>query len=510
MQEAKRIAKNTSILYIRMAITVFISLYSTRLILNALGVVDYGIFNLVGGVISMLTFLDNAMAAATQRFMSFAQGEGNSEKQKNIFNVSVVLHFVIGLLVVLLFEGVGYLLLNGLLKIDPSRLFAAKAIYHFMVISTFFTIISVPYDAVINAHENMLLVAIIGVFEALMKLGIAFYIIYSANDKLIFYGLLMASLSILLMVIQRIYCHFKYQEVVINLNKYFDKKLLSEMSGFAGWSFLGSSSSMIANYGQGIVINMFFGTAVNASQGIASQISGQLSAFAGTMLKALNPIIAKSEGSGNRQLMLKASFFGIKIGFVLLIFFYIPMLIELQYIFKLWLRNVPDYAIIFCRLLLIRDLIGQLFSTLPSTIAAVGNIKEFQIYSSLLTFIPIIVSYVLFQFNYLPVTLYIVYIIYSILLLLLTLYFAKTNTNLSISFYLREVVFKSSIVFITSFSLSFIITLVIHQKPMQLILVILVSFFTTLIMTWFIEFSKIEKTNIKNRISEIYYNKRFK
>ena len=213
MEQAKRVAKNTGFLYARMAITVFISLYVTRLVLAALGAEDFGTFSVVGGAIAMLTFLNAAMTAASQRFMSYAQGEGNNHKQKNIFNVSVLLHFFIAIAVVLLLEGAGYIFFNGLLKINPERMHAAKLIYQFLIVSTFFTIISVPYDAVINAHENMFFVAVLGIIESLLKLGIALFITYTVFDKLISYGFLMALLAIFLLLVRRVYCHRKYEEV---------------------------------------------------------------------------------------------------------------------------------------------------------------------------------------------------------------------------------------------------------------------------------------------------------
>lgn len=188
------------------------------------------------------------------------------------------------------------------------------------MVSTFFTVLSVPYDAVINAHENMSLVAVLGIAESILKLVIALYISTATGDKLIIYGLLMALLSILMMVVRQIYCHLKYDEVIISIQKYFDKPLFKEMTSFASWSLLGCSSSMIGTYGNGIVLNVFFGSTINAAQGIANQISGQLGAFASTMLKALNPLIAKSEGSGNRDFMLNAAMVGSKISFFYLCF----------------------------------------------------------------------------------------------------------------------------------------------------------------------------------------------
>ncbi|MCL7763597.1 hypothetical protein MPF19_09240 [Polaribacter sp. Z014] len=504
MKEAKRVAKNTGILYAQMAITVLMSLYTTRLILAALGAEDFGIFNVVGGAIVMLTFLNAAMAAASQRFMSFAQGEGNFKKQKSIFNISLVLHFFIAIAVVVLLEIVGYFLFDGILKIDIERIGVAKLIYQFLIVSTFFTIISVPYDAIINAHENMLFVAILRIAETIFKLGIALFITYTSFDKLYMYGLLMASLSVLLLIIRQIYCHKKYEEVDINIKKYFNKPLFKEMTGFAGWSFLGSSSSLITNYGQSIVINMFFGTGVNAAQGVAGQVSGQLGAFAGTMMKALNPLIAKSEGAGNRSLMLKASFIGSKVSFFLLTIFYVPVILEMPYIFGFWLKEVPEFAVIFCQLLLVRNLIEQLFLTLSSSIAAVGNIRKFETYVSILNFTPLIATYVLFYFGFPPYTLYFVYIIFAVCNAGLILYFAKKECGLSVSEYLKDVVFKSILSFIILILITSIPNYFLIEGFIRLAIVLVVSTCFFFMVVWSVGITTYEKDMVRSIINNFY------
>jgi O-antigen/teichoic acid export membrane protein len=502
-QAASRVALNTGILYARMAITVFISLYSTRLILEALGAEDFGIFSVVGGTIAMLTFLNTAMAAATQRFMSYTQGKGDYERLKKIFNVSVVLHIGIAIIILLLLEGAGYLLFNGILKISEARIEIAKLIYQFMVISMLFTIVSVPYDAVINAHENMFFYAILGIVEAVAKLAIALYILHATFDKLAIYGLLISALSAFLFLIRRLYCHHYYNECRINIRKYFNKPLFKEMTGFAGWSFLGSSSSIVAHYGQGLVVNMFFGTVVNAAQGIAAQVSGQLAAFSVTMLKALNPVIDKSEGSGNRELMLKASMMGSKVSFFLMMFFYIPVLIEMPYIFKIWLSNVPEYAVIFCRLLLIRNLIEQLFVTLSSSISAVGNIRKYQIYNSILNLFPLIVSYLLFNKGYPAYSIYIVYIIYSILASTIVLYFSKKNCNLSVPLYFKNVITRCIISFALVIAVSAIPVYMLVDGYFRLLTVILISTTFFSITVWFVGCTTEEKIFWGNLIQTI-------
>lgn len=487
MQAVKRVAKNTGILYIQMGITVLMSLYTTRLVLAALGVDDFGIYNVVAGAIAMLGFLNVAMTAASQRFMSYSQGEGNLFKQKSIFNISLLLHICIAFIIVIILEIVGYFLFEGILKINPDRIETAKLVYHFMVGSTFFTIISVPYDAVINAHENMLLVAVLRIIETVLKLTIAIVITYNNEfDSLAIYGGLMAFIYVVLYCIRLAYCHNKYKEVVVNIKKYFDKPLFNEMTSFAGYSFLGSSTSIVAFYGQGLVLNMFFGTVVNAAQGIAGQVSGQLGAFSVTMLKALNPIISKSEGAGDRDFMLKASLVGSKLSFFLLIIFYVPVLLEMPYIFNLWLEEVPDYAIIFCRLLLIRNLIEQLFLTLYSSISAVGEIKKFQVYISALTLLPLLITYILFLFGFVPYTLYIVFIIYSMFYSGIVLFFAKKYCNLSITYFMSNIVARCVIIFMVVISISAIPIYFLPSSFYRLLLVSVLSSSLFFVAVWFI------------------------
>lgn len=504
MQAANRVAKNTGILYLRMAITVFISLYSTRLILGALGIEDFGLYNVVGGAISMLLFLNNAMTGATQRFMSFSQGEGNFEKQKHIFNVSIVLNFITAILIVLLLEIAGYFLFENILKISEDRIEAARLIFHFLVVSTFITVISVPYDAVINAHENMLVFAILGILEAILKLGIAIYITRTSFDKLVIFGLLMAILQILLLLIRQIYCRRRYPESQINIKKYYSKPLFKEMASFASWSLVGCTSSMISSYGQGIVINIFFGTIVNAAQGIANQVNGQLGAFAGTMRKALNPMIAKSEGAGNREMTLKASMIGSKTSFFLLMFTFIPVLIEMPYIFGIWLKEVPEFAVIFCRLLLIRNLVEQMYATLTSTIEAVGNIKRFQIIVSILYFLPIVVSYIFYSFHFPAYTLYIVFLVFSLLTSVVVVYFAKINCQMSVSDFMKNVVFRSACSFAIVFILALVPVYFVESGFFRLIIVSFVALCSFFIVVWFIGFSIEERLYIKGMLNKLF------
>jgi O-antigen/teichoic acid export membrane protein len=487
MSTAYRVIKNSGLLYAKMALTVFISLYTTRLILNALGSSDFGLFNVVGGAIAMFGFLNGAMASATQRFMSYTEGQGNIEMQKKIFNISFVLHLVISLLMILVFIVAGYFFFGFILKIPADRIFASKIVYGSIVFSTAITIITVPYDAVLNAHENMFYFSIIGVLESILKLGVALLITNSSLDKLILYGIMMASIPLITLSIMWIYCHRKYEECEISPQKYWDKKLEKKMTSFAGWNFFLISSGMISQYGLNIVLNNFFGVILNTAFAIANLVSGQLMVFSNTMMKALNPVIAKSEGVGNRVRVLSASLRGSKYGFLILAFFVIPFIIETPYILKIWLNNVPDWAILFCRLQLIRSLVEQLTVTLGVTINAQGEIKWYTIFRSVVNISPIIATFILFKFGLPPYYMYVVWIItWGGFGGWLLVYFSKKNCNLAYSDFLKVVLIPNVILIFVMVLPSFILIHLMESNFSRFILVSTVS--SVALLTSFLTF----------------------
>jgi O-antigen/teichoic acid export membrane protein len=490
-----------------MGITMFISLYTTRLILNSLGASDFGIFNIVGGAIAMLGFLNAAMASATQRFMSYTEGEGNKEKQKNIFNISVILHFGIALLLGVVLLGAGYFFFNGILNIPAERMEAARMIYYFMIVSTMFTVMTVPYDAVLNAHENMLYYAIVGIVESVLKLAVAFVVVYTVTDKLIVYGALVAGISLAIMIIMRVYCHKKYEECVFKPKRYYDKALMKEMTGFAGWNFLTSSSTMIGQYGLGIVLNHFFGAVLNAAQGIANQLCGQLQAFSTTMLKALNPAITKNEGAGNRSLMLQASMTGCKFSFFLVAFFAIPFLIDADYIMKLWLKNVPEWVVMFFRFQVARTLIEQLTIVLGTSVSAQGDIANMSKVRSIIYILPILLTALLFYWGYQPYSMYIVWIVcWSIVGGGITLYYAVIKCNLVIKDYIRKVLIPCLSIFVIVYLLTTVPYILMSVSIIRFICICIVSFLSFLLLSWFLGLDIIEKTIL----SKIINNRKFK
>lgn len=438
MSTASRVAKNTGYLYAKMGITMFISLYTTRLVLNSLGDVDFGIFNIVGGAIAMLGFLNVAMSGATQRFMSYTEGEGNKEKQKQIFNISIVLHTAISLFMGVVLLVVGYFFFHGILNIPPDRLYAAQVVYGSLIVSTMFTVMSVPYDAMLNAHENMRYYAIVGIIESLLKLAVAFAVVYTTSDKLIVYGVLMAAIPLISLTIMRIYCHRRYEECVWAPRRYFDHGLMREMTGFAGWNFITTVSTMGNQYGLGIVLNHFFGTTLNAAQGLGNQLSGQLQAFSNNLLKAVNPVIGKSAGEKNMDKLINTSLYSSKMAYVLMALFGLPAIAEMESIMHIWIgnsgQNIPQYAALFCQMQITRTLVESLTISQQSAILAYGRIKLFTQVKTILCSLPIPLTCTAFYFHLPPYWMYFIWIsCWGILLGIATLWILHHYTQCKIS-----------------------------------------------------------------------------
>lgn len=484
---ATRVIKNTGYLYAKMGITMFVSLYTTRLILNGLGASDFGIFNIVGGAIAMLGFLNAAMANATQRFMSYAEGEGNKEKQKYIFNISIVLHAAIALIVGVALVGAGWFFFNGILTIPEDRVFAAEVVYASLIISTMFTVMSVPYDAVLNAHENMRYYAIVGIIESFLKLSVAFACVYTSSDKLIVYGILMAAIPFVTLTIMRVYCHRHYKECLLAPRRYYNKELMKEMTGFGGWTFATTITSMITQYGLGIVVNHYFGVLLNAAQGIAGQLSGMLMAFSSNAQKAFNPILVKSEGAGDRNTLIYGTLLGCRISFIIFGFFSIPIMLMMPDVLKLWLHQVPEWAVVFCVCQLIRTLLEQITLNLYTAINAQGNIKEYSLVRSIFYVLPIPLIILFFNNGFPPYWMYIIWIFcWCILGGFCMLFYAKKNVGISYLEYLYQVLLPAIIVstisiipyLITSIYSVFFTRLI--GVLAQIILFILLSYFIIL------------------------------
>lgn len=499
---ANRVIKNTSYLYIKMGITMFISLYITRLILNSLGASDFGIFNIVGGAISMLAFLNGSMAAATQRFMSYAEGENNIEKKSLIFNSSVVLHFLIAIVVGLILEVGALFLFDGILNIPQDRINPAKIIYHCAVLSTIFTILTVPYDAVVNAHENMLYYALVGIFEALLKLGTAFIVVYTLNDKLIVYGIFTAVTALIVQVTMRIYCIHNYEECHLSLRNKVDVEILKQMAVFAGWNALSSILGVLSQYGMSVVLNHFFGTIVNAAQGVANQISGQLGALSSNAMKAVNPVIVKSAGAHNGDMLYRSTILGSKALFFIMSICFLPILANLEPILKLWLVNIPQYTLIFIQLYFTVNLIDTLSICQTIAINGVGKIKRYSLTMTIINMIPFCGSLVLFSIGFSPEWYYILLIISALFKLASRLFFAARECQFNLIKMLVNDTFRSALAFILSFGIAILVHRGIIEGSKISFLICSVSICVLIysIIYFYIGFNSEERKYIENLV----------
>ena len=441
-------------MYTKMCITVLISLYTTRLVLSSLGSSDYGVYNLIGGVVVLFGFLNSTLANATQRFMSYAEGEGNLEKKRMVFNVSMLFHVGIAAITLFLLLVAMYPLFHNVLVIPDDRLIAAEFVYLSVVFSTTLTILNVPYDAIMNAHENMLYYSIIGVVETVLRLIVAFACLYTSYDKLIVYGALSASVPLFSLIIMKIYCHRNYRECRFDIINNWDPRFARKILSFSGWNFLTAISSLFTAQGIGIVLNMFFGTILNAAQGIAQQFYGYLSSFSINMMKAVSPVVTKYTGANNQDRAILVAISGCKFSTFLILLFAIPSMLEINYILEIWLTKVPDWAPTFCVMQIVTEIIVQMGASMATAVYANGDIKSYAIYKSITNLSPLLFVYLCFSFGCKPYWLYIpMILVWGIGGNSVIIMHAKKLYGVTVIRYLREVL--TPILLVTFFMLVF-------------------------------------------------------
>lgn len=437
--KTKNIAKNTVFLYIRMLLLMGITFYTSRIILDVLGVEDYGIYNVVGGVVSLFSFLTASFTASTQRFLNYEIGLGNKEKLKQIFSMSILLNLLISLLFVVIVELVGLWFINNKLVIPLDRLYSAHWVFQLSLIAAVITIMSSSYNALIIAHEHMNVFAYISILEGGLKLVIAFIIIYFGSDKLILYAFLTLLVSFIIQGVYFVYCRNKYEEGSCQLC--WDFKLFKQMAGFAGWNLYGYFSFIMINQGLNIMLNMFFGPAVNASRAIAVQVQSAILGFSSNFTLAVNPQITQNYAQGNRADFFKLIFLSAKFSYYLLIIFAFPVLIETEYILQIWLNQVPEYSVAFIRLVLIQLLIRILQNPLHTAMHATGKIKKYQLIDGTLLLLNIPLSYFLLSNGADAYIVFVVSIVITFIALFLLLLVLREAMGFPVKSFFKKVLF---------------------------------------------------------------------
>lgn len=504
MNSSSRILINTFSLYVKLVVTIVINLLLVRVVLAQLGVDDYGIYTLVAGVVALLSFLNSALMTSAQRFLSVALGEGNISQVKKIMSSSVIIHIVFGLLLILLFELFEPLLFEKVINVAQDRILAAKIVYQLMIISTVITVVAVPYNALINAKEDMWFFAIVEIAVAIMKLFVIFLFNNSDYDALLLYTVWILITTIFGIAAKMIWCFIKYEESRGKLSTKDNGHIFKSLLSFTGWNALGSLAQAGRNQGVVLTINHFFGTAISAVFGIANQMDGNLVFFSQMLTTSVSPQIMKSFGQKDIKRMLRLSIFTSKMAFLLSGIIALPILIEMPYILDVWLKEVPQYANEYCRLVLIVFLIMQLYPGLVRAIQATGDIKWYQIGQSVLLLLPIPFGILLFKWGFVNYSIVYLMVIAQILMLVYTLIMAKKKTGLDLKYYFVFLM-KSLVLFLLALTTGILVhNFSEHNFKNYLILVFvtLASCFVFLASYYVLVFDKSEK----NIITEKMYN----
>lgn len=499
----KRIAKNTILLYLRMLLIIAVSLYTSRVVLNTLGVSDYGVYNVVGGFVAMLSFLNSALTAASQRFISFELGRGDKEKLKTIFCTSVTIHAILAIIIFFIAETVGLWFVNTHLNIEPTRMTAANWVYQCSILTFMLSIISVPYNSCIVAHEHMKAFAYISIFEVTLKLLVVYLLLIISYDKLIIYAILIALVGIIIRLFYGIYCKSHFDECSYHF--VFNKIIFKDMFSFAGWSVFGGLAFPFREQASNVILNIFCGTIINAARGIAFQVNGVISNFSNNFIMALNPQIVKQYASGNIEKSSILVHTGIRYSFFLILIIIIPIIINVDYVLKLWLGTVPKYTSSFLYLTLICALINSMTQPIVAAIQATGKIKIFQISICIIMLLELPFAYFILYNGAEPYAVMYPTIFVSVIGLFARYIILKQLVPLYKLKYFTIIVLKNLTIGFICFCLSKYIQSYFNINFFTFILTSITSIFIVIIVVYYLGITYNERSKLKNKLKELKY-----
>lgn len=443
MQTSFKVILNSIILYTKILISIVINLVSVPLVLKALGNEDYGLYCLIAGVISMLAFLNTSMSISIQRYLSVSIGEKNTVNLHKVYNVGLLINILIGIAIIAIFEIAYPFLFNGFLNINPDRVPVAKIVYQLLVLNTFFTILSVPFEALLNAKEDMLSYSIVNIAAGFFKLALALVLSLYAYDRLIFYSVGMMVIALAVLIVYFLLIRIKYKDIEVSFTKYTNKDTFRQMIGYTGWNTFGAVAMLGRNQGLAIIINLFWGTIANTAYGIANQINGALNYFSATFQKAINPQLMQSEGMNDKDRLIRLSCTSSKFSILVLSIIAVPLIIEMHFVLGIWLGDIPMYTLMMSQLTLILAIVFQYSSGLISSIQAVGKIKWYQIIMSVIILLNLPISYFLLKAGCSIYTIIIVCIILELISFLIRLLQSKYLVGFNIKAYITEIVLPS-------------------------------------------------------------------
>lgn len=489
-------------LYIRTILTMIISLYTSRVILSILGVEDFGIYNVIGGLVAMFSIVSGSLATSISRFITFELGNGNIDRLKIIFSSSINIQIIISVIVLLLGETIGIWFVTEQMNIPYGRLDAAIIVLHCSLFAFVINLISVPYNAIIIAHEKMSAFAYISIVDVSLKLGIAFMLYVFPWDNLVVYALLLVVESLIIRMIYGWYCRYNFPEAKYKF--VYDKSVLKELSGFAGWNFFANSAYMFNTQGINILVNVFFGVAMNAARGLALQVETALVKFSADFTTAINPQIIKSYASKNLLKVYTLVNSGAKFSYFLIFIVALPVLMETEYILMLWLGDVPDNTAIFVRLAIIGTMIERLGQTGYTACMATGTIKQYTLWISSVGCLVFPLSWLAFKFGAPVEASYIIFIVIYIIVDAVRLWIMKNILEFPVMSFICDVVIKIIYTTIVTIIFPIFVVVIFDASIMRLALSVLVCVLSSVIAIYAVGLTPEEKAKVAKKVKSWY------
>ncbi|MCY4778541.1 lipopolysaccharide biosynthesis protein [Sphingobacterium sp. UT-1RO-CII-1] len=481
--KSQTIAKNTGFLYFRMLFNLAVTLYTSRVVLEVLGVEDFGIYNVTGGVIAMFFFLTTSLSSSTQRFLTFEMGREGEGKLERVFNVSFSIHMIIAGLIIILGETIGLWFVQNKLVIPEGRMHAALAVYHLSIVMAVLGIINVPFTALIIARERMNVFAIVSIVETCLRLLIVFVLLVIAYDKLILYAVLSGLVSFLIFLIYQVVCRKNFSESRLK-KLIWDKDLFKQIGGFAVWVMNGNLAVMGYTQGLNILLNLFFGPSVNAARGIGVQVQNAVTGFSSNFQTSINPQITKSYASGDLAYMHKLIITGSKLSFLLLFMISLPIVIEANFVLNQWLVSVPEYSVSFVRLTLVIALITTLSHSLIVSVHATGKLRKFQLIEGTILLLIVPIAYWCLKLGYPPECVYVIHLLVAVVAQIARIVIVLPMINMSIMDYINKIVLR----IIPSFFLAVLITVIpfyyMDENWLRLFMVCLAAGFSVVALSY--------------------------
>ena len=501
--DSKRIAKNTLFLYLRMIILVIIQLYTVPIVLNSLGAVDYGLYNVVGGIVTMFTFISGALASGSQRFLAYSIGENNLESVKKVFDSTVTLYIVFLAILLVVAEVIGVWFLNTKMQIPTDRLFAANCVFQFSVASFLICLISVPYYSDIVAHEKMSIFAYISIIDGVLKLMAAIMLKYMVGDLLIVYSSFICAISLFVFFIYLFYCK-RYFFECRHFNFSWDNEIGKSLLSYSGWNMIGSLALIARNQGINIVVNLFFGPIINAAHSIAQQVSGLVTQLVNNVYLATRPQITKLYAKKEKESMWSLVYSSSKWTYYLLMIISIPAILEMESILSLWLNEVPPYTVAMTKLLILSVLLETTVNQIVGAFQAENRIKKYQLASSTILLLNIPVSYILLKTGMVDViTPYIVTCILSLMYVVSLLIVSKVELEMDVLYYIRCIISRMIVVSIIVFICVFLIYDILPPSFCRILLTCFESVLISIICIWLFGMDNKERVLVKNKIKMI-------